>query len=202
MSLARKPLILALCGVAAAAFLLAQSTFKHGPASSYPSVQTIGKLKIAAVRYESDTDTKQAFGKVNPNEYGILPVLLIFENTGEQTLLLDRMKVAYQYPGNEVLPMAASDLPYLMGVKRPGAGPKYPMPIPLPKKKNPLSAIELQTRAFGAKSIIKNDSASGFFYFETRYRKSAVIYITGIREAITNKEVFFAEVPMDEPTPE
>lgn len=165
-------------------------------------MQTIGKLKIAAVRYESDTDTKQAFGKVNPNEYGVLPVLLIFENTGEQTLLLDRMKVAYQYPGNEVLPMAATDLPYLMGVKRPGSGPKYPVPIPLPKKKNPLSAIELQTRAFGAKSIIKNDSASGFFYFETRYRKSAVIYITGIREAITNKEVFFAEVPLDEPTPE
>ncbi|QOY89692.1 hypothetical protein [Paludibaculum fermentans] len=200
--MARKPLILALCGVAAAAFLLGQNTFKHGPASSYPSVQTIGKLKIAAVRYESDTDTKQAFGKVNPNEYGILPVLLIFENAGDQTLLLDRMKVAYQYPGNEVLPMAATDLPYLMGVKRPGSGPKYPMPIPLPKKKNPLAAIELQTRAFGAKSIIKNDSASGFFYFETRYRKSAVIYITGIREAITNKEVFFAEVPLDEPTPE
>lgn len=162
----------------------------------------LGKLKIAAVRYESDTDTKQAFGKVNPNEYGVLPVLLILENIGDQTLLLDRMRVAYQYPGTEVLPMAASDLPYLLGVKRPGTGMKYPSPIPLPKKKNPLGAVELQTRAFAAKTIIKGDSASGFFYFETRYRKSAVIYITGIREAITNKELFFADVPLDAPGPE
>ncbi len=162
----------------------------------------IGKLKIAAVRYESDTETKQAFGKVNPNEYGVLPVLLILENVGDQTLLLDRMKVVYQYPGNEVLPIAATDLPYLLGVKRPNSGVKYPSPIPLPKKKNPLSAIELQTRAFAAKTIIKGDSASGFFYFETRYRKSAVIYVTGIREAITNKELFFADVPLDSPVPE
>ncbi|WP_321478294.1 hypothetical protein [uncultured Paludibaculum sp.] len=200
--MARKPLILALCGAAAATLLLAQNTFKHSPASSYPSVMNIGKLKIAAVRYESDTETKQAFGKVNPNEYGVLPVLLILENVGDQTLLLDRMKVVYQYPGNEVLPIAATDLPYLLGVKRPNSGVKYPSPIPLPKKKNPLSAIELQTRAFAAKTIIKGDSASGFFYFETRYRKSAVIYVTGIREAITNKELFFADVPLDSPVPE
>jgi len=182
------------------ALLWGQGSFKPGPASSYPSHQNVGKLKIAAVKYESDEETKQAFGKVNPNEYGILPVYLILENTSEQTLLLDRMRVAYQYGANEVMPLQPGDLPYVIAPKRPSTGPAYPNPIPLPKKKNPMSAVELQTRAFGAKTLLKGESASGFFYFQTRHRKNAIVYITGIREGQTGKEVFFAEVPIDNPT--
>ena len=97
MRYARKSLIVSLCAVATA-LLFAQSSFKVGPADSYPSHQSLGKLKIAAVKYESDEETKQAFGKVNPNEYGFLPVYLVFENTGDTTLLLDKMRVVYQYP--------------------------------------------------------------------------------------------------------
>ena len=201
MRYARKSLIVSLCAVATA-LLFAQSSFKVGPADSYPSHQSLGKLKIAAVKYESDEETKQAFGKVNPNEYGFLPVYLVFENTGDTTLLLDKMRVVYQYPGMEVSPTAPVDLPYAIGVKRPSTGPKYPSPIPLPKKKNPMSAVELQTRAFGAKTLIKGESAGGFFYFQTRHQKRGVIYITGIREAITNKEVFYAEVPLDPAIPD
>jgi hypothetical protein len=201
MRYARKSLIVCLCTVAAA-LLFAQGTFKVGPAASYPSHQSLGKMKIAAVKYESDEETKQAFGKVNPNEYGILPVYLILENTGDTTLLLDRMRLVYQYPGMEVSPTPPGDLPYALGVKRPSAGPKYPSPIPLPKKKNPLAAVELQTRAFGAKTLIKGESAGGFFYFETRHQRRGVIYITGIREAITNKELFYAEVPLDPAIPD
>lgn len=193
-----KFLIVALCaGGCSAAW--AQGGFRPGEASSYPSHQNLGNLKIAAVKYESDTETKAAFGKVNPNEYGVLPVLLILENTGSQTLLLDRMRVAYQYKGNEVLPTPATDLPYALAPKRPGSGPSYPVPIPLPKKKNPMSAIELQTRAFAARTLLKGESAAGFFYFETRHQRNAVIYITGIREGVTGKELFFAEVPLDSP---
>lgn len=176
-----------------------QGGFKPGPAGAYPSCQNLGNLKIAAVKYESDEETRAAFGKVNPNEYGVLPVLLIFENTGEQTLLLDRMRVAYQYKGNEVLPTAPADLPYALAPKRPRTGPSYPTPIPLPKKKNPMTAVELQTRAFGAKTLLKGESASGFYYFQTRHQRNAVIYITGIREGVTGKELFFAEVPLDSP---
>jgi len=154
---------------------------------------------VAAVKYESDTETKAAFGKVNPNEYGVLPVLVLFENAGEQTLLLDRMRVSYQYPGSEVRPLAPGELPYVVGVKRPNPNPVYKSPIPLPKKKNPMAAEELQTRAFGAKSLLKGETAAGFFYFETRHQRRGVVYITGIREAGTNKELFFVEVPLDEP---
>ncbi len=179
--------------------LWGQTAFKVGPASSYPSNQNLGQLRVAAIKYESDEETRPPFGKVNPNEYGILPVMLILENTGQQTLLLDHMRVAYQWKGNEVLPTRPGDLPYALAPKRPRTGPSYPVPIPLPKKKNPMAAEELQTRAFGAKTILKGERATGFFYFETRHQRNAVLYITGIREGVTGKDLFFVEVPLDTP---
>lgn len=199
MRVARKILILSLCGLGALVLVWAQSTFKPKPAAEYPSHQDIGKLKIAAVKFESDEETRPAFGKVNPNEYGVLPVYLILENTSDQTLLLDRMRVAFQFSGNEIEPTPPGDLPYLIAPKRPGSGPKMPMPIPLPKKKNPMGGIELQTRAWSAKSLLKGESATGFFYFQARYRKNAKIYVTGIREGVTNKELFYVDVAMDTP---
>jgi hypothetical protein len=198
MNLARKTLIVCL-GAGCAAFLLAQTAFKPAPAAAYPGKMKVGNLIIAAVKYESDEETRQAFGKVNPNEYGVLPVLLLLENTGEPTLLLDRMRVSYMVGSRQAEPMPPADLPYLIAPKRPYMGPKVPVPVPLPQKKNPMGAIELQTRAFGAKTLLKGESASGFFYFQVRHRNDAVIFVTGIREAVTNKELFFAEVPIDTP---
>ncbi len=125
----------------------------------------------------------------------MLPVLLILENRGEETLLLDRMRVSYQYRGAEVLPTPPQELPSLLGPRRPNMGPRAP--IPLPKKKNPLMKVEFETRAFGAKTLLKGESAQGFFYFETRHQRGAFLYITGIREGVTGKELFYAEVPVD-----
>ena len=177
--------------------------FRPAPASSYSSHQTVAGLKLAAVSYESDADTKPLFGgKVNPNEYGILPVLLVLENTGPETLLLDRMTVRYQTSDRQQLqPMPARELPYVLGVKRPSTGPSYPIPIPLPKKRgNPLSAIEFESRSWAAKSLIKGESAHGFFYFETRHQRNAILYVTGIREGGTGQELFYAEIPIDPAT--
>ncbi|HEY3441269.1 MAG TPA: hypothetical protein VGK29_10975 [Paludibaculum sp.] len=199
MRVARKLLILSLCGLAALALMWGQSTFRPKAAKEYPSHQDLGKLKVAAVKFESDEETRPAFGKVNPNEYGVLPVFLILENTSEQTLLLDRMKVAFQFSGGEIAPTPPGDLPYLIGVKRPRTGPTVPIPIPLPKKKNPMGGVELQTRAWSAKTLLKGESATGFFYFQARYRTNAKIYVTGIREGLTNKELFYVDVAMDAP---
>jgi hypothetical protein len=192
---------------AAALTAAAQSTkdapaFRPGPAGGYPSRQVTGKLTLAAVKYESDGETRAPFGKLNPNEYGVLPVLLVLENKGDQTLLLDRMRVAYQAPDRTNLnPTPAEELPFLKGVKRPNLGPRYPSPIPLPKRnKNPLAAAELDTRSFAARTLLPGETAHGFFYFQTRYQRNAVIYVTGIREGVSNKEVFYAEIPLDSPT--
>ena len=153
------------------------------------------------MRYESDADTRPVFGKVNLNEYGVLPVLLVIENKTDQNLLLDLMKVQFMAPGGIRLdPTAPKDLPYLIGPKRPRAGPPTPMPFPFPKKKmNPLAEVAIDSRAWGAKNLLPGESTHGFFYFQTEWRRNSYIYISGIREARTLKDLFFAEVPMDNP---
>jgi len=125
--------------------------------------------------------------------------MLVLENGGDQTLLLDRMQVFFQAGRDRIEPTPPGDLPFLKAPKRPSTGPTYPVPIPLPKKKNPMTSVDLDARAFTAKTLLKSESAFGFFYFQTRYRRNAVLYVSGIREARTNQDLFFAEIPMDSP---
>ena len=39
-------------------------------------------------------------------------------------------------------------------------------------------------------------SASGFFYFQTGLQRGATIYLSGLAEAATGKELFFFEIPL------
>jgi hypothetical protein len=176
---------------------VAADEFKPGKATDYPSVQVTGKVKVAAVKYESDGETKPVFGGTNPNEFGILPVLLLMENLGTDTVMVDRMYVSYQTPDRMQLePMEPRELLSTRAPKKPG-GITYPSPIPLPKKKNPLTKVEFETRAWAAKTILPGDKVHGFLYFNVRHRKNAILYITGIREG--GKELFYVEVPIDTP---
>lgn len=194
MSRVRKTLIVSLWLACLAA--AGQEPFRPKPASSYPSHQKVGPLVVAAVKFETDAETKPLFG-INPNEYGVLPVLLILENQGGETLMLDRMRVSYQYRREEVLPTPAHELPSILAPRRPRVGMRAP--VPLPKKKNPLARVEFESRAFSAKTLLKGETAHGFLYFETRHQRGAILYITGIREGVSGQELFYAEVPIDTP---
>ena len=176
--------------------------FRPAPAAAWPSHQTIGDITFAAVRFETDADTRPLFGKVNPNEYGILPALLIIDNKGNQNLLLDTMRLEFTAAGGVRLdPTPPHELPYLISPKNPMNRPSISLPVPLPtrRKGNALSQVELDSRAWGAKTILPGDSTHGFFYFQSTWRRGSYLYISGIREARTQKELFFAEVPLDAP---
>jgi hypothetical protein len=41
------------------------------------------------------------------------------------------------------------------------------------------------------------DSAYGFFYFQTGHSRGTSLYISGIREAQSGKELFYFEIPLD-----
>jgi hypothetical protein len=71
-------------------------------------------------------------------------------------------------------------------------------PLPkLMKHKNPLSAWEIEGRAFAARMIPPHESANGFFYFQTEHRRGAKIYLTGIKVAATGQDILFFEVGLD-----
>lgn len=202
MSSLRNGLILLLSIVAGFAADNESDSFKPGPASSYPNHQTISQLTIGAEAFNSRDKTRAAFGKLDPKKYGVLPVMVVMENDSDQTLRLDQARVEYIRPDRrriEAIP--AEEVKYLDAPKRPNMTPKpYPTSIPGlggKPKQSPLAAWEIEGRAFAAKMLPPRDKAHGFFYFNTADHRGATLYITGIVEAATGKELFFFEIPLD-----
>src|SRR5579871_1295080 len=71
------------------------SKFSPGPASSYTTKQTNENVTIAAVAYDSDELAHTAFGKLNPYQYGVLPVLVIIQNDTGEALRLDHVTAEF-----------------------------------------------------------------------------------------------------------
>jgi hypothetical protein len=175
-----------------------ETPFKAQPAASYPAHQTSQQLTIAADPYTNSDKLKVAFGKLDPNEYGVLPVLIVVQNDTKQTIRLSGMKVEYLGPNRERIDATpARDVRYLRPPQRPnmipGPGDKIKV---LRGKKNPLDAWEIDGRAFAAQMLPPGNSASGFFYFQTPLQPRATIYLSGMTEAGTNKEILYFEIPL------
>src|SRR3982751_4126191 len=77
-----------------------EAAFKAAPAASYQHQQTNEGITVGVDPYVSGDKIKTAFGKVDPYEYGVLPVLVVIQNDGKEAIRLDRLKVEYVGPGN------------------------------------------------------------------------------------------------------
>lgn len=180
----------------AAAFAADKEPFKAAPASSYAHKQVNGGITIAAEPFTTPEELKTAFGKLDPNRYGVLPVLVVIQNDTKETIRLDQLKVEYVSPKVRVEATPSGDVRYARGVQRPsvygGPGPR----VAIRGKKNPLDAWEIDGRAFSAAMLPPGQSASGFYYFRTEPQPNASIYINGLSEAKTGKELFYFEVAL------
>jgi hypothetical protein len=180
-----------------------QAPFKPGPVESYELRQTIQKVTVAAQPFRSDAQTATAFGKLNPNRFGVLPVLVLIRNDSAKALSLANMSVEFVTPDRDhVEATPASDLKYLSGSARPRpvTGPPIPgLPPRVSRKKGPLDKWEIEGRAFSAQMLPPGETASGFVYFRAVYRSGCTLFVRGLREAATGQELFYFEVPLDKP---
>ncbi len=192
-------LILFMAAAVAVADKKNDTMFSPGPASSYPNRQTNDKVTLAAAVYNTEELAHTAFGKLDPNRYGVLPVLVIIQNDTDQALKLDHLQVEYTSADNQhVEATPAEEVQTLGGPKKtPSMGNGSPLPLPKRKHNNPLNAWEIEGHAFAAKMIPPHESANGFFYFQTEHHPGAKFYLTGIKVAATGKDVFFFEVGLD-----
>jgi hypothetical protein len=185
----------------AAAFAADKETtvFRAAPAASYEHRQTDSGLTIAVEPYNTPEKEKTAFGKLNLYQYGVLPVLVVFQNDGKEAIRLDRLQVEYVGPNrNHVEATPANEVRYLRGPDRPPIIPgPTGNPLPGKLKKNPLNAWEVEGRAFTAKMLPAGQSASGFFYFQTGLQRGSTIYVNGMVEAGTGKELLYFEIPLE-----
>jgi hypothetical protein len=174
------------------------SKFLPGPASSYSNKQTNDKVTIAVTAYDTEELAHTAFGKLNPNDYGVLPVLVIIQNDTDQALKLDHLEVDYtSFEGRHIEATPAEDIQVLGGSPRPKLPSGSPIPLPHKKYKNPLNTVEIEGRAFSVKILPAHDSANGFFYFQLEHRPGAKFFLTGIKQAATGQDITFFEIPID-----
>jgi hypothetical protein len=173
--------------------------FAPGPAAGYPSHQSLDKITIAAVPYLTDAETATAFGKLNPNKYGVLPVLVILENETGKALRLNLRVEFLTADGKHVIALSPDDVQHMNGgAKAPkiGGGPRLPVPLPRREKKGPLNVEEIDGRSFAAKLLPAGERAFGFFYFNADHEPGSRLYLTGIQDAATGKDYFYYELPL------
>src|SRR5438552_2635962 len=146
--------------------------FIPGRAASYPTKQTNDKVTIAAVPYTSEDQTQSAFGKLDPNKHGVLPVLIVIQNDSGQAVRLDNLKVEFIGPDRaRIEATPAKDVPYLSSVRQPSIQ-NSPLPTGSPRvsrKKNPLADPTIDLRAFSARMLPPGEQANGFFYFQASF---------------------------------
>jgi hypothetical protein len=194
----RWPLLLAVSISAAWGADNEKSKFEVKPASAYPHHQTSEKVTIAAEPMETDEQTHEAFGKVNPYRYGVLPVLLVIQNDGPDAIKVDRIKLIYSLPdGTRIEATPAQDVRFIHGTQAPNRLPGPAGGITIKRTpKNPLAEWEVEGRAFAAKMVPAGQSASGFVYFQVPQSSvAASVYISGLEDPVSGKELYFFEIP-------
>jgi hypothetical protein len=177
-----------------------ETPFKAGAAASYASHQSNAQITIGVDPYVASEKVATAFGKLNPNQHGVLPILVVIQNDSDKAIRLDRLKVEYAGPNHDrVEATPAKDVRYLRPPQRPSAidGPAGKVKV-LKTKKNPLEAWEIEGRAMAAQMLPPGQSASGFFYFQTTLMPGATLYLNGLYEAGTGKEILYFELPLKE----
>jgi hypothetical protein len=171
--------------------------FSPAPATSYPTKQAQGRVTVAAVPYVNDDEIRTAFGKSNPYKNGVLPVLVVIQNDSSQALRLDLKAEYIDARERHIDAISPRDiLAAGPGPRRPSLGGGSPIPLPKRKKKNPLAEWEIEGLAFSARMVPPGESVHGFFYFQSRLEPASRLYLTGLSEAKTGKELFYFEIPL------
>jgi hypothetical protein len=172
--------------------------FQAKPVDQYPNKQTTDGVTIAAEAFTTDDQAKSAFGKLNPWQYNILPVLVVIRNGSPNAVRLEKLHFEYELPDrSKVDSMSASDVKYSRGANQPKLSTGPLGGLKAGGVKNPLNVPEIEIRAFAAKMLPPGETASGFVYFETdTVSAAASLYVTGLENAVTGKELYYFEIPL------
>jgi hypothetical protein len=175
-------------------------------ADTYPSKDAHPLEKvIAAVDVYNTAPKDDIFGTKYVQE-GILPVLLIITNSGDQPVSTKNMHAEMVTASRSKLEALAVDDVFrrVAHIKASSTGPQRVGPIPLPtgakNKKAHEQYDELTRAAFIAEAVEPHTTKSGFLFFDIQDIKNPVaagghIYLTGVRDASGNELMYF-EIPL------
>lgn len=169
------------------------------PAKTYAAhdEHTNESATVAADAYDS-ADKARIFS-VHYKEIGMLPVLLVVTNDGDQPISLADMKAELVTADRSKLQPAVSDDIYRrIAHPHPSQGTAYPLPFPTKKVKGGMSGDmreEIQNCQFAAKAVEPHSTQSGFLFFDVDGISSPVdqahLYITGVHNSKGNELMYF-----------
>jgi hypothetical protein len=169
----------------------------HVEAPSAYAHQAVDQVTIGAKAYKTDEQTEDAFGKKNNLlKYRVLPVLVVVENKRNKTVDLSRLEVNLVAADGRHAPAVSPEEIQSLGTPKGGGVSQVPKPIPFPKKKNALRSPAIESRAFAARMLPPGETASGFFYFEAAPEDGDQLYINGLRESGSGREIMYFEFPL------
>lgn len=193
-----------LSSIALGMFLLAlgaagtEKEFQVRAASDYAH-QIADQVTVGAKPFDNEELVSIAFGKkTDLLRYGVLPVLIVVENKRDKALDLRDLEVSLvASDGRHASAVSPEDIPFLATAGKHPSQTGVKVPVPLPKKKNPLDTPAIVERAFSAKMLPAGDSASGFFYFEARSEPGDKLYLNGLRDVRSGQEITYFEFPFE-----
>lgn len=171
----------------------ADQSFRPGPADQYPH-QRNGDVTVGAQLFDSLEMTKPVFGKkADLVRYGILPVLLVIDNQQKETLDLQNIEVQLETSdGRHVIALDPQEVPFVATGQQSSPGRNSRLSR---NKKNPLDVPEITQWAFSAKMLPGGQKASGFFYFRAQMEQGMKMYVSGMVERPSGKQVLYFEIP-------
>jgi hypothetical protein len=173
------------------------------PAKTYAAHDEHPTEAITTAFDPYDKPDKAGIFTVHYSDIGILPVLLIVTNDGDQPISLTEMKAQLVTADRSKLsPAVPEDI--LRRLSRPTANAgRSPLPFPTKKVKGGVSREqqeEIYNSRFAAKAVEPHGTQSGFLFFDVEGIASplagARVYLTGVRDS-GGHEVMYFEVPMD-----
>jgi hypothetical protein len=174
-------------------------------ANTYPSKDAHPNEKVTAAIDVYNTAPKDDIFGTKYVQEGVLPVLLIITNSGDQPVSMTRMNAELVTASRSKLQWLSVDDVFrrVSHIKGNSTTPPRIGPIPIPNgsknKKAQEQYQELTKAAFIAEGVEPHATRSGFLFFDIEGIKEPVagahVYLTGIRDAGGNELMYF-EIPV------
>ena len=145
-----------------------------------------------------DMADKASIFSTHYNEVGMMPILVVITNDGDQTISLSGMKAQLVTANRTKIAPATEDDLYRRLAKAPGNISPSPLPWPKKKKGGGVSQDtldEIQGAEFAARAVEPHSTQSGFLFFDVSGISTplagANFYLTGVNDAKGNELMYF-----------
>ncbi len=178
---------------------------KADNANTYPSKDAHPNEKVTAAVDLYNTPPKDDIFITHYGDEGILPVLLIITNDGDQPIRLKDMRAEWITGHRSKLGALDVDDVFrrVAHIQGKSTGPRTVGPITLPggnkNKKAQQQYDEIMRAHFGAEAVEPHTTRSGFLFFDVANVPQPIagahIYLTGMQENNGNELMYF-EIPV------